>query len=55
MIKPRATTIQQRFGFLDNDLMTPMHDEMILWLDNNIESIISDLFLKDWQQRMGWG
>lgn len=43
MSKPRATTIQQRFGFKDNDLTTPLHDEILLWLDENIEEVIKDL------------
>ena len=39
MAKPRASTIQQRFGFQDGDLKTPKHDEMMLWLDANAETI----------------
>ena len=31
--KTRATTIQQKFGFKDEDLRMPKHDEMMLWLD----------------------
>ena len=40
MAKPRATTIQQRFGFQDGDLKTPKHDEMMLWLDSNLLKIV---------------
>jgi len=40
MSKPRASTIQQRFGFMDSDLKTPKHDEMMIWLDDNIVDVI---------------
>lgn len=33
MAKPKAKTIQQRFGFLDDDLIKPDHDEIMIWLD----------------------
>jgi len=41
--KPRARTIQQRFGFQDMDLKSPKHDEMMIWLDENIVEVISSL------------
>jgi hypothetical protein len=43
MTKARATTISQRFGFLDGDLKTSKHDEIMEWLDNNMVSIITKL------------
>ncbi len=43
MTAPKAQTIQQRFGFLDNDLKTPKHDEMMIWLDENIVSVVNKL------------
>jgi hypothetical protein len=36
MDKNRASTIQQRFGFMDNDLKGPMHDVIMAWLDGEI-------------------
>lgn len=42
MAAPRATTIQQRFGFHDNDLKTPKHDEIMLWLDEHIDTIVKN-------------
>ena len=36
MAKPRATTIQQKFGFADTDLKKPAHDDMIIWLENKL-------------------
>lgn len=33
MAKPKAQTLQQRFGFLDDDLKTPNHDEIMQWLN----------------------
>lgn len=37
MAKPKAQTIQQRFGFMDDDLKKPKHDELMKWLDGCIE------------------
>jgi hypothetical protein len=33
--KVRAKTLQEKMGFLDHDLTTPMHDQIVLWLDAN--------------------
>jgi hypothetical protein len=40
MQKTRATTLQQKFGFQDPDLTSPAHDAMMVWLDQNVESIL---------------
>jgi hypothetical protein len=48
MTKPKAQTLQQRLGFLDSDLKSPVHDEIMIWLDENVEKIINDLFFKPW-------
>lgn len=48
MAKPKAQTLQQRFGFKDEDLKTPMHDEIMMWLDKNAEKIINNLFFEPW-------
>lgn len=45
MARPKGQTLQQRFGFQDSDLTTPQHDEMMLWLDENIDTVLSE-FLK---------
>ena len=42
MATPKAKTLQQRFGFRDGDLKTPKHDEMMLWLDENMASFLVD-------------
>ncbi|MEI8047084.1 MAG: hypothetical protein WCI92_06875 [Bacteroidota bacterium] len=44
MTKPKAQTIQQKLGFFDDDLKKPKHDELMLWLDSNIEKIVNKLF-----------
>lgn len=41
MATPKAQTLQQRFGFHDKDLMTPKHDEIMIWLDEHITEILS--------------
>ncbi len=46
MAKPKAKTLQQRMGFLDEDLTKPKHDDLMFWLDDNIERIVNDLFYK---------
>lgn len=38
--KTRATTLQQKFGFQDADLSTPVHDALMVWLDQNVESVL---------------
>jgi hypothetical protein len=40
MAKPKAQTIQQRFGFMDEDLKKPKHDELMTWLNDNVEEKI---------------
>ena len=39
MAKPKAQTLQQKLGFFDEDLKKPKHDEIMIWLDQNIGSI----------------
>ena len=40
MAAPKAKTIQQRFGFMDNDLKTANHDDIMIWLDNAVSSML---------------
>lgn len=44
MAAPRGSTLQSRFGFQDKDLTTPRHDEIMLWLDDNVERLIDEAF-----------
>lgn len=44
MAKPKAKTLQERFGFVDDDLMKPEHDEIMLWLDESIKDICMSIF-----------
>ena len=37
MAKPKAQTIQQRFGFMDDDLKKPKHDEVMQWLNDCVD------------------
>lgn len=52
--KRKAKTLQQRFGFMDEDKKRPQHDETMLWLDANMESIIRSLEGDDWDQENIW-
>ena len=51
MSTPKAQTIQIRFGFKDADITTPKHDEIMFWLDQHVELIVSELFGLSFQ----WG
>jgi hypothetical protein len=42
-MQPRAKTLQERFGFQDKELSTPRHDELMMWLDENIEACLRSL------------
>lgn len=42
--KMRASTIQQRFGFVDADLKTPLHDDIVIWLDEQMDVILNAAF-----------
>jgi len=44
MAEPKIKTLQARFGFADTDLKKPLHDEMIKWLDANMEDILMVVF-----------
>jgi hypothetical protein len=44
MATPKIKTLQARFGFADPDLKKPAHDEIIKWLDANIEDVLWTVF-----------
>lgn len=44
MAPPKIKTLQARFGFADPDLKNPVHDDIIKWLDRNIEDILVAVF-----------
>ena len=39
----RPQTISQRFGFQDPDLSSPKHDKLIIWLDQEIPTIVDKI------------
>jgi hypothetical protein len=43
-----ANTLQQRFGFVDEDRKNPKHEEIMLWLDMEVENLILDFYGRDW-------
>lgn len=48
----KATTIQQRFGFQDQDLKTPGHDQIMLWLDSTVEQeLITRIGEQTWTEK----
>jgi len=47
MAKPKASTLQARFGFLDDDLKTSDHDEIMTWLDSNSKTLLEKI--TQWQ------
>ena len=42
-MEPKAKTIAARFGFQDPELKTPRHDEIMMWLDENLESVLGGM------------
>jgi len=46
MRSKKPNTLQQKLGFLDEDLKKPKHDDLMLWLDKNIEIILNELHHK---------
>ncbi len=52
MAKPKAQTLQQRFGFMDEDLKKPKHDVIMFWLDDCVDEKLADWLAipKDWTE-----
>lgn len=51
MAEPKAKTLQQKLGFFDEDLKSPVHDDIMKWLDLNILTFThSVLRLKEWRK-----
>lgn len=46
----KPETLQQRFGFMDDDSKTPKHDEIMLWLDQNLLSVLHTIHGNDWKK-----
>src|ERR1017187_4468677 len=42
--KQRAKTLQEKFGFVDEELKTPEHDAMMVWIDQQAEELIQEYF-----------
>ena len=51
MEKTRATTIQQKLGFMDDDLKTPKHDEIMLWASSHALEIVTAIVDNRWTDR----
>lgn len=47
MAAPKAKSLQQKLGFFDEDLKNPTHDEILKWLDINIEKVLLDVYVFD--------
>jgi hypothetical protein len=50
-MKSKARSIQDQLGFTDEELSTPKHDEILIWLDENIETIAVELFPSSWTEK----
>jgi hypothetical protein len=46
MAAPRAQTLQERFGFKDDDLKQKSHDDIMLWVHNNAYSVLKHLMVR---------
>lgn len=52
MGQPKAKTMIERAGFKDDDLKTPEHDQIMMWLDQNAEEVINRLFPEAWPDKI---
>ena len=51
MSKPKAKSLQQKLGFFDDDLKSPDHDTILLWLDKNIDAVLLEVYnFTDWSE-----
>ena len=50
MAQPKAQTLQERFGFQDDDLKLTTHDDIMYWVHANIDTIVTELF-GEWAQK----
>lgn len=44
MAEPKAKTLQQRLGFFDEDLKSPVHDDILEWLQANMRDVVTQLY-----------
>lgn len=44
MAPPRAKSLQERFGFCDEELKTPAHDALMAWIDEYVPEILAEVF-----------
>src|SRR5690349_21525027 len=51
-MQPKAKTLQERMGFRDDELSTPKHDEIMLWLDENVRSLFPDKSGDPWEPEL---
>lgn len=50
MAKPKMQTHQQKLGFFDEDLKKTEHDEIVKWVELNMESLICELISRSDQK-----
>ena len=52
--KQSANTLQERFGFADDDLKKSEHDEILLWLDEHAEEFAKEIieWTDEWPARL---
>lgn len=46
----KAKTMIEKAGFRDDDLKTPEHDSIMLWLDQNIYEVVNNAFPSVWTE-----
>lgn len=51
----KPQTLQEKFGFHDDDLKTPQHDAIMMWLDTSIRQDAAEVFGfgKSWSETAG--
>lgn len=54
MAQVKAQTMQAKFGFQDKELSTPKHDEIMLWLDQWVDTVLAGSFCGEGQWQTIW-
>lgn len=50
-LRTKPLTFTQRYGFMDEDHQASKHDEIMLWLDENMGRIVQRIYGNDWNQK----
>lgn len=52
MAKPKAQTLVQKLGFMDDDLKSSEHDNILIWVNENILKIVNSIFTTEFKPQI---